>query len=385
MKKRAILIILCIITISCTTNPSGEESQPKMVPDRTPYIAGLIEASNDTLHHYPEVVVGYVTDSQNFDDPNILNSYPEIYSPTLLTQVVKTSFAFSLGFDPEADATVLVRGPIGKNNEQEIIFSHKDNGVYGDVNSALPLEPNGEYTLNVTLPDGREYVRKTYIPEATSLILPDSIRMEVEYKPYGDGTPREESVKPYPIVFNYPDMHFLTVLQYNSDKDRELLLLEPDEGFRFTDRSSYLRTGIGYSISLSSNASKDTLPRHWGQRLDKPKEEVWKQKHWWLRFSYFSEGIGRMYFPPIDFFSAGQKWIDQMHTRRLDAVTQNDSTYLFDVSTIRKLSADGRMLPKDSSDAIGFFSGYYSTYRQTTLYPIRNFDLDSVLTSTEAN
>lgn len=376
---RLLSYLLLITLTACVTDSSGEEHVPKMLPDRTPYIAGLIEVSYDTTHHYPEVVVGYFTDSQNLNDPNIIYSYPEIYSTTLKTQVVKTSYGFSLGYQPETEATVTVTGPLDTSKEQTVTFQHENNGVYGDQNYALPREPEGRYRLEVTLPDQRKYIADTVIPEAVDMSLADSITIDLRYEPFGDGTPREEHIEPTPIIFNTPDDYFLTVLQYNTDKDRELLLMEPDEHFGYTDRSNYLRTGIGYAVGFPKPFPPDTLLRRWTQNLEKPREEIFMDKHYWLRFSFFSKGIGKMFFPLVDFYSGGERYDDQIMTPTLDALAYNDSTYLFDVSTINKIGEDDKILPKDSSDAIGFFGGYFSMYRQTTLYPIRHFDLDSVL------
>ena len=380
-----IIIVLLFFSSSCATDP-GNKPIPKMVPDHTPYIAGLIEASPDTTHHYPEIVVGYFTDIYTDEkDPffsGVLREYPGIYSPTLLRQVVQTSILFGLAWAPESKAKVIVNGPLGTPQEQTVNFTHEGNGVYGDKDYALPRIPQGKYRLRVTLPDGRTYGQITQIPEATDIPVPDSISVPVEYRPYYDGTPKEEHTKQYNIIFDQPDDSYFTIIQYNSELDRDLLLLEPDERFKFTDRSNYWRTGIGYA-GILNDAKPDTFKRGWVQSLNKPRDEVWMINHWWFRFSFFDEGIGDMFSPLKNIFTTADGWVDQFFSPRGIAAAQNDSTYLFRVSTIRKVGGDGEFLPKEESDAIGFFSGYYSRYKQTTLYPIRNFDLDSVLTANE--
>lgn len=382
MKQVITVITLLLLSISCTTDP-GSEAIPKMVPDHTPYIAGLIEASPDTTHHYPEIIVGYFTDIYTDENnprfPGLLYKYPGIYSPTLIRQITQTSILFGLAWEPETKATVTVRGPLDTSQEQTVTFIHEGNGIYGDKKYELPRMANGRYELRVELPDGRTYGNQTLIPESVEFMIPDSISIPVKYQPYADGTPGEEYIDPYIKVFENPVNSFLRVIQFNSDKDRALLLLEPDEGFRFTDRSNYLRTGIGDNVNLVES-KQDTFYRRWSQRLDKPLEEIWMNKHWWLRFSFFSEDIGRMYFPLLNFYSAKHQWLEEISDPMANAAAQNDSTYLFEVSSIRKFGPKGKVMPKDSSDAIGFFSGYYSRYKQTTLYPIRNFDLDTVLT-----
>jgi hypothetical protein len=116
MKTVRIILSLCtcICMYSCTSNTTGSESLPdKFIPDHTPYIAGFVEATNDTVHHFPEVVVGYVTDVEGFEYSGSLEDYPRLYNPTLLTQLVKTSHAFGLRFEPEHNASVWVTGPLG--------------------------------------------------------------------------------------------------------------------------------------------------------------------------------------------------------------------------------------------------------------------------------
>lgn len=381
--KRGIIIIVSVFCISCATNPS-QKPIPKMVPDHTPYIAGLIEFSPDTTHHYPEIIVGYFTDV--YEDqrvryaPGVLRNYPGIYSPTLLRQLVQTSILYGLQWEPEMEAIVKVQGPLGTAKERTVTFAHERKGIYGDSNYALSRIPNGRYRLKVILPDGRAYTAITHIPKVAPFIIPDSISVKVRYEPYGDGTPREEDVQPYSIIYQTPESCFLKVLQYNSSLDREIMLMKPEEQFRFTDRSNYLRTGVGYAVALPAGSQQDTLSRSWIQRLDKPKDKIWMKKHWWLCFSFFSEGIGKIFHPLIDaYFVANKAFIEQMLKPFGHAATQNDSTFLFEASTIRKVGPDGAVIPKDSSDAIGFFAGYFSIYRQTTFYPIRTFDLDSVL------
>lgn len=389
--KKVILPILCLLYIaSCTTGPEGLKIPPKMVPDHTPYIAGLIEASPDTTHHYPEVVVGYFTDNfiskkyylkhKEMERKKLLFSYSGIYSPQILTQLIETSLLFGLTWEAEPNAKVRVIGPLDTPKEKTVVFTHEGKGIYGDVNYELERIPNGRYKLLVTLSDGRTYQSITHIPDAVNLELPDSVGIEVELKPYEDGTPKEQNTPGYPIPINAPENSFITVYQKNESIDRELLLLEPGETFKFSDRSPYLRKGSTYYISLSKN-NRDSVHNPWVQSLDKPKSEVWMYSHCWVRLSFFSKGVGKMYDPIFIWYTSSGGWQRNMFQPKAEAVAYNDTTYLFDVSTIYKVGKDGKVLPKDSSDATGFFGGYFSLYKRYTMYPIRNFDLDSVLTS----
>lgn len=378
--KKEIYTLLFIFVLSCST--ATEHNPPKVIPDHTPYIAGLIEFSPDTTHHYPEIVVGYFTDVHETGDPSVkkkeaFDSYPtpkDIYTPILLKQVRSTGINFGLLFEPETKAVVSVRGPIGSAKEKKILFIHEGYGVYGDQNYALSRVPNGEYELRVILPDGRTFGALTHIPQAVNFSIPDSVGIPVRFE---SRRPSEIHIKKQEIIFPTPENSFLTVMQWNSSLDRELLLLKPNEHFLYTERSNYLRTGVGFGIYFTQQP-QDTLTRPWSQQLDKPRDEIWMKQHYWLRFSFQSRGISKLYFPLLNIFASTKYFNGKILKPAADAAAFNDTTYLFDVTTINKINKNGEIVPSNR-EVFGFFSGYYSLYKQYTLYPIRNFDLDSVL------
>lgn len=374
------IVVLTSLTY-CTSVVDQDKTTPKFIPDHTPYIAGLIEATHDTVHYFPEVVIGYFTDPLNSYNEEILNpdkAYPNLYNTTLIAQLTKTSRFFGLLFEPEINAMVTVQGPLNTEYERNTLYTHIGNGVYGDKEYQLKLLPGQQYRLMVTLPDERKYQAVTVIPNAVDVHIPDSIGIKVKYRPFDDGTPLEIDIQRFPILIKYPHQAILLEMQENSEHDRDFLLMEPEEEFRFNDYGPYLRLGTVYGIGLI-NSKIDTITNSWTQRLDKPKEEIWMKRREWYRLSFFSDGIGGNFFALPDLFSSNQYYLDTMNEHLFDAYDSRDTTYLFDISTIHKLDSDGRILPKDSSDAIGFFGGYFSVYRTTTVYPIRTFDLDSVL------
>lgn len=385
MLKPCILILSIFIFYSCKPSTTSDlTKQTKMIPDHTPYISGLVEATDDTVHHFPEVVVGYMSDvvwdTDDWHHPEILRNYPRLYNPTLWTQVVKTSQYFGFGYKPETEAEVIVTGPLDHPNKQSVRYFSLGNGVYGDAGYSLPLFAGERYKLKVTLPDERTYTAETIIPGKVDIPIPDSININVVYKPYGDGTPREEHQSRYLLKHPIPEDEFLTVRQWNTSIDRELLLQDPNEEFRFNDRSPYIRSGF-YGISMSDQ-KEDSLLLSWGQDLNKMESEVWNKVSYWLRFSFFSEGIGRRFHPISNWYSLSGDLYDQViNDPFAENAAERDTTYLFEVSTLEKMSpTDNSFLPKDSLDAIGFFGGYYSVYKKTTVFPIRHFDLDTVLT-----
>lgn len=376
------LILLSLLFISCVTNSKEEEYYP-VIPDRTPYISGLLEATKDTVHHFPEVVIGYLTNVKDENHSDFIRSskdLPELYNIEQLSHLLNITQVWLLTWEEEQYAKVRVTGPIGLPSEQTVEYEHQGGGVYGDVNLDLDLIPEGVYRLDAELPDGRIYSSITTIPGKTEITIPDSITVQVEYAPYMDGTPREKHTSSYPVLYKHPEHYNQKILQLNTSLDRELLLMEDEEVFPFFDRAPYLHIGIMYSIGMVDTI-EDTFNFVWGQDLNKPKEEIWQKQNSWLRFSFFNDGLGEFYMPPVGLFSVnGDEW-HKREREHFDAYMNRDSTYLFDVSTILKVDDNGDVLPKEESDAIGFFGGYFSVYKQTTLYPIRNFDLDSVLTA----
>lgn len=385
-----LIVAFCYIVLlySCNSPTAEDEFLQKMIPDHTPYISGLVEATNDTVHHFPEVVIGYMTDvvwdTHNWHHPDMLDGYQGLYNPTLWTQVVGTSQYCGFGYQAESKAKVSVTGPLNQTKQEKVQYTSLGNGVYGDKNYQLDLEAGERYRLDVTLPDQRRYVATTIIPNEVSVNIPDSTSIKVKYDPYSDGTPYEECIKRYNITVPYPSQEFLTVNQWNSSVDRQLLLLKPDEQFLFSDRSPYLRDGF-YGIAMT-NYQQDTLSLYWGQDLNKSQKKVWNKQVFWLRFSFFSKGLGHMFHPISTIFSLRGDEYDNIIDNPFDkSLRKRDTTYIFDVSTLRKVNAEGKVMPKDSLDAMGFFGGYFSIYRKMTMYPIRTFDLDSVLTAWDSN
>lgn len=353
-----------------------------MIPDHTLYVAGMIEYSPDTTHHYPQIVVSYFTQVIRKDEPysgeDYLMEYTDIYTPMLLRQIVATAHLFQLKWEPETKAIVSIKGPLGTTKEKKVIFTHEGHGIYGDVNYALPRIPNGKYKLRITLPNGSTFGAVTHIPEPVNLTIPDSIGILVKFGQ--QGPPLEKHINRHEILIPTPKNALFTIMQWNTSLDRELLLMKQDEHFHYTNRSNYLRTGIGLFVDFVRQSS-DVFSPGWSQTLDKHQDEIWMKQHYWLRISFQSKGIGKLYFPLMNIYSATEEWEQVIQQPKGDALAQRDTTYLFNASTIYKIGKNGILISASQSrDVFGFFSGYYSLYKQFTVYPIRNFDLDSVLT-----
>jgi hypothetical protein len=403
MERAILFVFLLMIGAACRNSEIPDTPQLKMIPDHTPYIAGLIEASPDTTFHYPEIVVGYFTDTNTLDDPSILvnqknhrpiHYYTGLYSIMLVRQLTVTSVVFGLSWQPESHAVVKVRGPLGTPQEKEITFTSEGNGVYGDKAYALPRIAEGHYRLQVKLPDGRNYVSTTYIPKFVPIMgIKDSIYAKIVLDHYNDGEPSERGFgkggyknQGYPYTYRPSHDGFITVIQSNTNRDRQIELLDPGEKFLYTEYGNYLRDGSAYDIFFTTDSTKIKTHLFWSQDLTtfkhtiKPRDKIYDSKHFWIRHSFFSKGVGGMFFVPFTWYGLTLKY-SHWEDRPDNAAAQNDTTFLHRVSTILKVGKNGKVLPKDSSDAIGFFAGEFSRYLQTTVYANRQFDLDSVLTA----
>lgn len=160
-----------------------------------------------------------------------------------------------------------------------------------------------------------------------------------------------------------------------------MLALKLGQKFRYGAYGNYLREGSIYGEALTNDTSQITAYIGWNQGLAKPRDKIWNTQRWWIRYSFFSTGIGKEFRTPFIVAVSNLNYLLNFDKKPGRAAEKNDTTYLHRVSTILKVGKNGKVLPKDSSDAIGFFGGEYSRYLQTTVYPNRTFNLDSVWTA----
>ena len=215
MKKLTQSLMIFMASILGCQNISNNKplGTDRIIPDKTPFITGIIEASNDTVFYYPQVTVGYATDAQ-FATPYFnVHHIPGLFSPTQWTQVVRTIERFELSYEFEDEAEVWIKGPLSHKNEKTVHLKNEGFGVYGDVSNELQLIPGKLYLLNVSLPDGRSYVEDTIIPDSIRIDVPDSIGLNVVYSPYQNGTPFERSISEKKITINPPRQTFLKEYQ----------------------------------------------------------------------------------------------------------------------------------------------------------------------------
>lgn len=390
MKHYLIPIIILSFCYSCV-NDTGIKSEVSsilnFVPDNTPFIMGLIEASNDTLHYFPEFVVGFVSQKQRDDNDDVFKDYRDyndIKNTDLLVQVVNTSKWFNLSFFPELDAVVRLEGPLSEISPKKVTLTNLGNGRYGDDTESLKLLPGESYKMETIFPDGRKYYSETIIPSQIDIDILNSFDIEVSLRKYETGEFYEKQKSRNIIEYGFAPETKLLLIQNNTNQDREYLFLEPNEKFLFEERGDFVRSGSLYGVGLAKKGI-DTLYQSWIQNLAIDRTQVIDSAKHWYRFSFFSSGIGDRFIPMEEFYSAKEEWLNSMNSNLYKAFDTNDSTYLFRTSTIQKISENGDILPIEETDAIGFFGGYFSVYRKSTLIPIRNFDLDSLLTATGHN
>lgn len=135
MKSIFILtLLIAIVNIQCGVQPEVDtEEYNRRIPDNTPFISGIIEASNDTTHYYTQVVIGYATDGLFVDSYWELKHIPKLHSPTLWAQVVYTLQRFVLSFEVESEAVVTINGPLDHALERQIHLQYEGYGMYGDL------------------------------------------------------------------------------------------------------------------------------------------------------------------------------------------------------------------------------------------------------------
>lgn len=380
MKTIYYLIVLNYFYLGCNLSNHDLSETHKIIPDNTPFITGIIEASSDSTFYYPQVTVGYVTDADFSKENRVLKNIPGLFSPTQLIQIYKTVHSFGLTYDIVNDANVQLKGPLDHEDERIVTFENEGFGVYGDVNKELILVPNYSYELIVEMNDNSVFIAHTTIPKATDNNVPKSIKLDVVLKHYQDGTPREESIATVYTYFTQPRNSLLFEIQVNTNYDRYYSYLEPEEVFPFSDRSEFHRIGSFYGVFTNLQGS-DSIKVGWSRTIDKTAVNEYPFEIEYHRYGYYGSGMWKNFQVLDNYFTeSGDLW-SEIFFENDRALREQDSTYLKRVSTIDEIGPDGEILPKDEANVIGFFAGSFAVYKKTVVYPIRNFDIDSVLTA----
>lgn len=348
-----------------------------LIPEETPFIVGILEATNDTVHHYPEVYVGYLSQPKGFET-NLVWKIPGIWWPVTNVQVTRPATRMGLKREHDTEAKVTIKGPLGESNETKVRFAHTGKGVYGDVQYQLPLIGGESYRLSVTMGDDRLYTATTQIPELFEWNVPDTVILELELKQYVSGRYYEQEKKDALLTFSVsPETEYITY-QNNSEYDYHNFNTSPGN-FLFDNRGNYLRFGAAYGIfDVSDQPQLRAIQIGWFESNDGTPLRT--SMSWWLTMNQLNERLSRFYysvFPRLATSDNGR--YDRQDLARIKVQREHDSSYLFKyMSNIVKGGKNDEVLPKEQSNAFGVFGAYTASYQNLTVIPKRSWDPDTL-------
>lgn len=289
------LCLLCIVVSllqGCDIFSKNDDHIP-LIPKETPFIVGVLEASDDTVHHYPEVYVGYLSQPKGFEAEPVWK-ISGIWWPVTNIQVTRPATVMDFKRRDDRQAKVNIRGPLGESKEKRVSFSHVGKGVYGDVNYELSLQGGATYQLSVTMGDGRQYMATTKIPEQFEWSVPDTAVMELELKRDAFGTMYEEAKENLLLEFSVsPETAFIT---YQENSEHDFFNYETSEGrVLFGDRGHYLRFGAAYGVfDASDHPQKKSTDIIWFEYNDEA--PIRMSEDWWLTMNQLNNPLSRYYY-----------------------------------------------------------------------------------------
>ncbi|HEX6981460.1 MAG TPA: hypothetical protein VF181_01760 [Balneolaceae bacterium] len=375
-KKLLIFVIILAIQGCDLFQQEEKEKFIKLVPDHTPFIVSTLEATVDTVHHYPEVFVGYLSDFQKGEDGYLPYPIPGIWWPILNAQVYHIASDMRLSLGIEKEAKVVVTGPLNHPKEKGVVFKYEDFGVYGDQNYLLPLIAKESYKLSVTLPDGRSYTAVTRIPALPQWQVADTVKTPLKLTTFYTGDYVEESKEVIPFSYTPSPKAVYTIGQFNHQYDYEALGVTTNDELLYGDRGPYWRQGLVYTIRTNDFIKINWLGLIWTNSPDYP---LRYSERSWGRLSQINKDLGPFYQNVFNWIgmASGDPW-SLKETKQVQARLRRDTTYLFGISNILKVGENGKALPKSETDAIGVFGGFSTAYRSTVMIPIRSWDPDTL-------
>ncbi len=374
MKYLFTIIMTASLLQSCDFLKKDSNHEP-LIPKNTPFIVSILEATADTVHHYPEVYVGYLSDPEGFEAKSIWST-DGIWWPITNVQVTRPATRYDLKRVPDTEAQVIIKGPLDKPDVKTVQFAHEGSGVYGDVGYQLRLKGGETYRLSVTLSDGRQYTANTLIPKVFEWNLPDTVYSELELNRFTTGVNYEQSRKPVPLPVNVGSEVAYVTYKLNSEHDYLNYDLPPGGGFFFNDRGDFLRGGAAFGIfDAFDQPQTRAIELKWVETANKP---LRMSEYWWLTQNHLNESLSNFYYSVFRLFASWNNGrYDQQDMDRIDVIREHDSSYLFDyMSNIKKMAENGEVLPKEQSDAFGVFGAYSAAYRNITVIPKRSWDPD---------
>lgn len=369
-----ITIYLCIGLLQGCDILKKDSNYTPLIPEGTPFIVGVLEATQDTVHHYPEVYVGYLSQPKGFEAENVWTT-EGIWWPVTNALVTRPVTRMDLKRVPDTEAKVTIRGPLNHSMVRTVQFTHEGKGVYGDNNYDLSLVGGEKYRLSVIMGDSRRYTAITTIPKLFEWKVPGSVTLDLKLNRDYSGVYNEKNKNPALFPFSVsPNVGYI-VDQKNSEYD--YYNFDVREGsFLFDNRSYFLRAGAAYGLYDASDfPDKRAFELIWRGSANKPLRNFEK---WWLSLSQLNIPLSRFYYPIFRFVgNEADGRFYQQDENRLEVVVKHESSYLFDyMSNIQKVGENGEILPE--TDAFGVFGAYSAAYRKLTIYPERSWDPDTL-------
>lgn len=380
-----ILILIFGLTFLQACDLFQKDDYTPLIPENTPYIIGILEATEDTVHHYPEVFVGYLSQPEGFEAPYEWN-VDGIWWPVTNVQVTRPATWMDFKIISDREAQVTITGPLGETNEKSValLFNEKGIGVYGDVNYQIPIIAGKKYRLNVTMGDGRRYNAVTQIPELFKWQVPQKAFLELKLVKDGFGEYFEKEKQYLTLPFTLAKGVEYITYQENSEYDYENFNTAKGN-LLFDNRGSYLRFGAAYAIYDYSDQPQleDAIPIKWFEYYDD--SEIRSSMKWWLTLNQLNKPLSNFFYEVFPRFAGADSGrYNHQYIARGNVMKNQDPSYLFDyMSNIKKIGKDGNVLRK--SDALGVFGAYTAAYRRLTVIPKRSWDPDTVRKSLNKN
>ena len=367
-----IATLLIVFFLGCGEGDRNPPFKGKLVPDDTPFVVATMEFSPDTLESFPEVFVATVKDTQ---DPYYL--FPDhieaqevanaVHTPMMWGQVMVALENLHFRPTPIATAEVTLKGPIGDADEATLKLNHYKAGFYRDAERKMKLLAGKEYVLEVKFPDNRTYRSATSFPKLFEINIPDTVQIPVKIGQRSDGSYYEQHKAKRYLIGNRPDDAFFSV-EGTAFTPNPYVHNYACRDKRLSPFYCYFFYGVD---NFPQNQIADSTFIYWSESSYTPIKNFEVQ---WHSVKFLNSALQDWY--QVERPQYGLHAGDSFHRGGCplsEATYGRDKSFLPKVSNWYKLDANGNVLPKEQSDAIGVFGAYTSRYKRTKLIPIRDF------------
>lgn len=371
------IILFGLCGLGCYQAPVQEEWEWIGLERNTPFIMGQIEASPDTLLHYPEVVIGWVNSANSLEEYEPIKDLYPLYKPTMHSSVIKLFNELHLDYRPDGGAEVIISGPLGHADEQRVYFQHIENGVYLDFNRSLSLRSGASYRLEVTMSDGRVYESQTTLPEEFDVYFPETYTMNSSLEFYGTGEAMDWGLDELRSSTYYPPKGaFIGVEQLNTNYDHLIFDVETTDDMPYSYAGNHARQGARFNYIGDMRMGVVSTFRYMMDLIRR--DQVIYDAETYFRISFHNKDIGSYLYPLTNSVALEDTVSLQYIYDITDRVDLHDHTHLLLDSNIefKGFSADSMNLGRG---AIGNFSGSTAVYRTVKIELQRNYNLDSLL------